>query len=377
MLFSQVIGQSTIKEKLLQQAKEDKISHAQLFVGKPGFGSLPMAIAFAQFILCENRQEHDACGTCSSCLKVQHHQHADLHYIFPVIQEDKNRIAKGKLKTWRAKLEQQAYFDLNDWINELGENKTPIISVHEAEDLMHDFNLKAYEGGMKIGIIWMAQQMNVQCANKILKILEEPSPNTLFILIAEEEQQLLQTIRSRTQMLRFPRLKTSEIEQHLIEKHQFSAQKAHGLSVLANGDFVAIQEHLKEQENGTEDTLFTQTFIQLMRVCYKKEVIAMLDWVDLVNQKPFTKNNQKQFLLYANHMIRQSILKNYTGEQLLTVSDQESQFLEKFAQFITGNNVYEFMDLFDQAFYQLDRNANSKILFTELCFNVMRYIRKA
>lgn len=381
MQFKEVIGQEDIKHKIIQQVKEDKISHAQLFIGNAGFGTLPMALAFAQYMFCENKNDQDSCGQCSSCRKVSAFQHADLHFYFPVIQEDKNKLSKGKLAAWTDLVKQDPYLDLDKWSNDLGENKKPIISVSEAVEMINEFNLKSYEGGYKIGIVWMAQTMNVQCANKLLKLLEEPTPNTLFIMITDEEEFILPTIRSRTQVTRFPRIQSFAISDFFIKQKNYSAANATNIGILANGDINNVKkQYLNLTEESEEEILYrrySEAFIQLMRVCYKKDVNGMLDWVDLISNKPFSKNHQKQFLLYSIQMLRQSILKNYTGDQLLNVNEEEAKFLVNFAKFITGNNIFEFIELFDQAYYHLDRNANAKILFNDLCFNVMRYIRKA
>jgi DNA polymerase-3 subunit delta' len=381
MQFKEVIGQEDIKHKIIQQIKEDKISHAQLFIGNAGFGTLPMALAFAQYIFCENKNDLDSCGECPSCRKVSAFQHADLHFYFPVIQEDKNKISKGKTATWTALVKADPYMDLDKWSNDLGENKKPIISVSEAIEIINEFNLKSYEGGFKIGIVWMAQTMNVQCANKLLKLLEEPTPNTLFIMITDQEEFILPTIRSRTQVTRFPRIQSSAVSEYFIKQKNYSPNNATNLSILANGDINNVKKQfLNLTEESEEEILYkrySEAFMQLMRVCYKKDVNGMLDWVEMISNKPFSKNHQKQFVLYAIQMMRQSMLKNYTGDQLLNVNEEEAKFLVNFAKFITGNNIFEFIDMFDQAYYHLDRNANAKILFNDLCFNVMRYIRKA
>lgn len=372
MLFSEVIGQSELKSQLIHEVIVDKISHAQLFVGKSGHGTLPLTLAFIQFIMCENRQESDSCGTCPSCQKNQKQQHPDVHFSFPTVQAI-SKTATPLLGDWREQLAETAYFDLNSWIKKSDDKeRKPIISVHESQEIIKKLSLRSYEGGYKIMVIWQPEEMNVSCANKLLKILEEPPARTLFILVAESHEKMLQTILSRAQTVLVPRLKLEEITGNLVEQKKLGRDFAESIAARSEGDLIEAIEIAGHGEEKNENYL---QFTQLMRVCYKKNVIDMMDWGDSISSR--SKEGQKEFLKYALHMFRQSILRNYTEDHLTRVSQDEDGFLGNFSKFITGNNIQDFFKSFNDAHYYLDRNANSKILFTNLCFQVMRFIHAA
>jgi DNA polymerase-3 subunit delta' len=369
--FSVVIGQEELKHHLAHEVQDGKISHAQLFLGKPGYGTLPLALAFVQYLFCENRSETDSCGECPSCRKVTELQHPDLHFSFPTVLA----IAKKSdafIGDWRAQVKESPYFDLHDWTKRIDSSeRKPIIGVDESLEIIRKLNLKSFEGGYKVMIIWMAEEMNADCANKLLKILEEPTPKTLFILVSEAQDKLLTTILSRTQVVRVGPLQTDTI-QLALERRGITKNTAASIAGRSDGDYLEANALLGDSE---ESDFNRELFIQLMRVCFRKDVTAMLDWTDAIAQQ--TREGQKLFVKYALHMIRQSILKNYTQDMLTRISPEEADFLKNFARFITNNNVMDFMQLFNDAHYHLERNAHAKLLFTQLCFQVMRFIHKA
>lgn len=355
----------------MHEVRDGKISHAQLFLGKPGYGGLPLALAFVQYLFCENKSETDSCGTCASCRKVTELQHPDLHFSFPTVLA----IAKKSdafITDWRAQVKENPYFDIHDWTKRIdASERKPIIGVDESLEIIKKLNLKSFEGGYKVMIIWMAEEMNADCANKLLKVLEEPTPKTLFILVAEAQDKLLTTILSRTQIVRVAMLQTDTV-QHALENRGISRNIAASVAGRSDGDFLEALSQLGDTE---ESDLNRELFIQLMRVCFKKDVTGMLNWTDSIATQ--TREGQKLFLKYALHMVRQSILKNYTQEMLTRVSQEEADFLRNFSRFISNNNVLDFMELFNTSHYHLERNAHAKLLFTQLCFQVMRFIHKA
>jgi len=372
MQFKDVIGQEELKAHLIQEIVNEKVSHAQLFLGKPGFGSLPIALAFIQYLFCENKQQKDSCGVCSSCKKVTELQHPDLHFSFPVVQAI-DKKSNFFLPQWREQIKSQPYFDLNDWLNKIDEKgRKPIIGTDESQEIIKKLSLKSYEGGYKVMMIWMAEEMSPQCSNKLLKILEEPPAKTLFLLICDSQEYILQTILSRTQIVKIPRLRVDEISDFLRKKHLLSNEASNSIASRSDGDFIETLDVLSQSHEQDENR---DLFIQLMRVCYKKSVLEMMDWAEKV--AVLSKEKQKIFLRYAIHMFRQSIIKNYTEDQLTRVSDEEALFLKNFSKFITGNNILDFSQTFNEAHYHVERNANSKILFTNICFKVMRYIHVA
>ena len=372
MHFSTIVGQKDLIEHFVNEVHNEKVGHAQLFVGKPGYGSLPLALSLVQFLFCEDKRKAESCGECPSCRKVENLQHPDLHFSFPTVQAI-GKTSDVLLGEWREQIKENPYFDLNTWIKKMdAQERKPIISVHESEEIIKKLSLRSYEGGYKVMMIWMADEMNVSCANKLLKIIEEPPSKTLFILMAESQEYMLKTILSRCQIVNVPRIKTEEVSQHLKNTLKIDSEDAESAASIADGDIIEAMDFLGNNEDQNENR---NQFIQLMRVCYKKDVIEMIQWAETTSA--VSKEQQKVFIKYALHMFRQSMLRNYTEDHLTKVSDQEDLFLGKFAQFISGNNIFDFIQTFNDAHYHVERNANSKILFTNLCFNVMRFIHAA
>jgi DNA polymerase-3 subunit delta' len=372
--FREVIGQKELKEHLIREINSGKISHAQLFTGKAGFGGFPLALAFVQYLFCEQRSDSDSCGTCASCKKVSGMIHPDVHFTFPIVlAADKGKLSDSFIEPWRSQVVDEPYFDLNDWVNRIDpKERKPIIGTEQSQEIIRKLALKSYEGGYKVMFIWMAEEMNATCANKLLKILEEPPEKTLFILLSDAQDKLLATIVSRTQLVKIPRLNSDDISLFLRNKLNLSLSSAQSIVSRAEGDLI---EARRIAEANADQDANRDLFIQLMRVCYKRDVIAMLDWAE--DAAGLSKEKQKLFLQYALHMFRQSLLRNYTEDQLTRVSDEEDAFLMNFARFVTGNNIFDFSNAFNEAHYHIERNANARILFTELCFNVMRFIHKA
>ncbi|OFZ63320.1 MAG: hypothetical protein A3D92_04605 [Bacteroidetes bacterium RIFCSPHIGHO2_02_FULL_44_7] len=372
MQFAAVVGQTELKKHLVTEVKNEKISHAQLFLGKAGFGSLPLALAFIQYVLCENRGEEDSCGECNACRKMMRLQHPDVHFAFPVVQAI-SKVSDSLLPDWRAQILEQPYFDLNSWIQRIdSKERKPIIGKEESQEIIRKLSLRSYEGGYKIMLVWMAEEMNPTCANKLLKIIEEPPEKTLIILVASAQEYMLQTILSRTQKVVVPRVDMDSISSWLRSAHRLSADSADSIASRCDGDLL---EAISVASESADQAVFHEQFVQLMRVCYKKNVLDMMSWAEQISGA--SKEQQKQFLRYGLHMLRQSMLRNYTEDQLTRVSASEDSFLQNFARFITGNNILDFNQLFNNSVYHIDRNANSKILFTNFCFQVMRFIHVA
>lgn len=373
VLFRNVVGQKELKTDLIREIKAGKISHAQLFSGKLGYGSLAMALAFTQYLFCENKGDEDSCGKCDSCLKIQDLQHPDLHFVFPVVQAI-NKVSTLFMEPWREQLKQNPYFNLFDWTLKIDEKsiRKPIIGIEESKEILRKLSFKAYEGGYKVMIIWMPEEMNQESANKLLKILEEPPVNTLFLLVSENPDKLLITIRSRTQLVRIPKIQSGDLSAFIGHHFKLDKVQADSISSFAEGDLIRALEFIN---TNSDKDIYRDLFIQMMRVSYKKDVIGMLDWAEKIASGG--KERHKLYIVYALHMFRQSLMNNYVGEHMLRVSSEEEKFLRNFAPFISGNNIREFMETFDNAYFHIDRNANSKILFTQLCFQTMRYIHQA
>lgn len=371
MLFRQIIGQRTIRDKIIGNINEGRISHAQLWLGSPGAGVLPLALAYVQYLFCEDKQEKDSCGQCTACLKSKKLQHPDLHFSFPLI------LAEGKIADlfyghWRSKIDETLYFTLNDWVNHIDpKGRTPVIGAEESQNMIKKLALKSFEGGYKVMIIWMAEFMNEACSNKILKMLEEPPKNTLFLLLVESADLILPTILSRTQIFKIPAISHTDISAQLIHTKGMTLEDADLNAHLAEGNWIKALEYTAS----SHDTEIQDLFMECMRTAYKKDVIAMLSWAN--KMAAMTKEQQKTFFVYALHIFRQSILFNYTQDKLIKVSLIEKEFITRFSPFITGSNIKLFYDTFSESHYHILRNANQKILFTDLVFGTMKHIHAA
>ena len=373
MLFKDVVGHEELKKRLREEIKSGKVSHAQLFLGQLGHGSFALALAYMQYLMCQNRQPEDSCGTCANCHKVAKAIHPDVHYVFPVVLKE-GKTSDEFIDSWRERLTgEPPYFSYSSWIYSISTKaRSGLISVHESVKLNQKLSLSSYEGGYKVVLIWKAEEMNVPFANKILKSLEEPSAKTVYILVAENGENMLPTILSRCQAKKVPRVSFAETVAFLGREYGLNSEEAQSLTARYDANLTAI---LENAEDSSSSDVHREDFIELMRSSYKRNVIEMLKWCDKMGSN--AKSRQSAFLLYSIHMFRQSILKNYTDDQLYRVSKEEAEFLKNFARFINGNNIQDFTQEFSQAHYNLERNANPKIVFTELCFQVMRFIHAA
>src|SRR5690606_12207656 len=300
--------------------------------------TLPLVLAFVQYLFCEQKGETDSCGKCPSCLKVADLQHPDVHFSFPTVLSI-SKISSDFFSIWRSEIANNPYFTLNHWTNTIDpKGRKPVIGSEESYEIIKKLALKSYEGGYKVMIIWCAEEMNATSANRLLKILEEPPKNTLFLLVSHSQDAMLQTILSRTQLVKVPRIPTEELSLYLRKKLSLNAENADSVAARAEGDLILAPEYVANISAHNDDQ---ELFMELMRACYKKDVLQMMDWAERVGNE--SRERQKTFLKYCLHMFRQSMLKNYTDDILLRVSTDESTFLKNFARFITGNNIGDFM----------------------------------
>lgn len=372
MQFSVVIGQAALKEQLIREINSEKISHAKLFAGKSGHGSLAMALAYSKYLLCDNKQETDSCGSCHSCKQMSDFVHPDVHFVFPVVLLN-HPLSSAYLTEWRKQLKTNPYFDLLHWTNIIDtKERKPVIGTQESVDIHKKLSLMSYQGNYKVMIIWCADEMNPTCSNKLLKILEEPPPKTLIILVTEQPQKLLPTIQSRTQVIIIPRISQEDLSTYLCKENSIEERIAQTIAGFSDGNFIRALELIQDDES---NITYRDQFMSLMRCTFKKDVLAMLDWAEEI--AAVSKERQKLFVLYSLHMLRQSLVKNYIGMNTLQVSTEEAAFIDKFSPYISGNNISEFLSCFDEAYYRIERNAFAKLLFTQLCFQSMRYIHQA
>ena len=378
MEFSEVIGNQHLKSHLVTTVKNGRIPHAQLFSGTTGSGLLPMALAYASELLCKqfdkDSLEYKQCRN-----KVSKLIHPDLHFVYPVNTTEivkRNAVSDNFAAEWRNFVIQNAYGSLFEWLQNLGiENKQGNISIYEAEQISKKLSLKAYEGGYKVMIIWMAENMNSECSNKILKLIEEPSEKTVLILLTEKEEQILTTIHSRCQKLTFPLLSETDISDGLITNLNISELLAHQIARRARGDYNKALGLLKESG---EDDVFEKWFISWVRTAFKAKgnkgaINNILDWSDELSTKG--RETQKKFLTYCIEVFRQALLTNYSAESLIYFEPIDRTFaLPKFAPFVHQNNVFEITSALEDATYHIERNGNPKIIFTDLSIKLTRLI---
>lgn len=377
MLFSEVLGQEHLKNHLIQSANNGRVPHAQLFIGPEGSGTLPLAIAYAQHIICENNnEENSACN-----LKFNNLSHPDLHFAYPVAKTDKVKshpVSKLFLEDWRVLIKEQPYGNLFDWYKQLGiDNKQGQIGVDEAQDISKSLALKAYEGGYKVMIIWMVEKMNTACANKLLKLIEEPPNKTVFILIAEDEEQIISTIKSRCQLLHFPPLAEDIIKTALIKNYQIPEIDAIKIAHQANGNYNKASDLVYHD---SEDTQFEEWFVFWIRSAFKAKgnkaaIHDLISWSEEIAKTG--RETQKQFLSFCLDFFRQAMLLNYTANDLVFMEPKTETFkLEKFAPFVHESNVMEISNEIQDAIYHIERNGNSKIILTDLSIKLTRLLHK-
>ncbi|MGB1210919.1 MAG: ATP-binding protein [Lacinutrix venerupis] len=381
MLFSEIIGQTHIKKHLTTSVDNGRVPHAQLFIGPEGSGTLPMAIAYAQYVLCSNTNGKNNNGNEACNLKFKNFSHPDLHFAFPVTTNDKIKrhpVSSHFLEEWRDLLTKQPYGNLFDWYKQLGvDNKQGQIGVDEAQDIIKSLSLKSYEGGYKIMLIWMADRMNTAAANKLLKLIEEPPNKTIFILIAEEEEQIINTIRSRCQILHFPPLAEVDIKNALIKNYSLNETIATKLAHQANGNYNKACDLVYSD---SEDTQFEDWFIFWIRSAFKAKgnkaaIHDLIKWSEDIAKTG--RETQKHFLNFCLDFFRQALLLNYNAEELVYMEVKNDKFkLENFAPFVHNNNILDISNEIQDAIYHIERNGNSKIILTDLSIKLTRLLHK-
>jgi DNA polymerase-3 subunit delta' len=379
MLFTDVLGLNYIKSHLIKSVDHGRIPHAQLFVGPEGSGALAMAIAYAQYVLCNNTDGENSTGNASCNLKFEQFSHPDLHFAFPVTTTDhvkKHPVSSHFLPEWRSLLKEQPYGNLYDWYKRLGvDNKQGQIGVDEALDIIKALALKSYEGGYKIMLIWMADKMNTAAANKLLKLIEEPPNKTIFLLIAEDEEQIINTIRSRCQILHFPPLAEEDIKNGLIKQYKIAEKDALSIAHQSNGNYNKACDLVYQD---SEDIQFETWFITWIRSAFKAKgnktaIHDLITWSEEIAKTG--RETQKLFLNYCINFFRQALLLNYNASSLVYFDINTKNFdLAKFAPFVHNNNILDISEALQDAIYHIERNGNSKIILTDLSIKLTRLL---
>ena len=384
MLFQDIIGQERTKQQLRNAVQKGLIPHAQLFTGPEGVGKLQLAIAYAQYLACPNRTNQDACGTCPTCLQYSKLQHPDLHFVFPIVKNETGDVCDDFIDDFRQLILDKHYFNLDDWHTALGvETKQSLIYEKESSEILRKLSLKAFSDGYKIMIIWQPQKMNATCANKLLKILEEPPQKTIFLLVTEQPDLLLTTILSRVQQVRVPKLTENDIRNGLVA-YGYDQQQADDWAHIANGSFLNAL-HLANESG--DNKRYLSDFIALMRDAYtighisnaakKAESLQRIrKWsLDMADAK-VGRERQKAFLQYAQKQVRENYIANLQQPQLNYQTAEERDFSQRFAPYINDANVEQIMNELDKAEQQITQNGNAKIIFFDLCLQFIVLLKK-
>jgi len=367
MQFKQIVGQHDVKQRLLNSVKENRVSHAQLFLGPEGSGSLSLAVAYAQYVSCENRLPDDSCGECPSCRKYQKLAHPDLHFSYPFFAKHKDDTALTFIEQWRGALLANPYLSLDIWRGYLdAENKQANINIAECHQVIKKLSLKPFESAYKILIMWLPEFLDKE-GNALLKIIEEPQPNTLFLLVAQNQDQILNTILSRTQLVKIPPPGYEEIKSFLMSAHHQTEHASGEIAYLSNGNLTEALNMLQQEDNG-----YHQQFVQWLRLCVTnkgQEVIGFTDGLAKLGRE-----NQKNFLRYGISFIREICLIVSGAGSLVKLPQAELETAEKMAKLITARMAEAIGDKLEKAHYHVERNANPKILFLDVSLQLIKIL---
>jgi DNA polymerase III subunit delta' len=393
MQFEKVIGQGPIKKHLVDLVLQNRLSHSLLFLGKEGGGALPMALAFAQYVVCNSAkgdqpplpgltdqeeliQNHvDSCGKCPSCIKAEQYIHPDIHFSFPVIAKKTGTppVSDDYIHEWRKFLSTDVYGNVYDWLQFLGaENKQGNITAEECNQLNHKLSLKSFESRYKIVIMWMPEFLGKE-GNKLLKLIEEPPPDTLFIFVAEDEHAILPTIVSRTQLIKIPLLSNSEIETALIHMHNATPESAARIAMLSEGNY---REALQLCEHEEQD--WQPLIREWLNITLKHNIVAQVKWIEEISQ--LGREKQKQFIRYFIHLLAQALRVRFINEdgsvdQLLNIADNEKDFAIRLNRLCSIDAQQAIINELDKAIFYIERNAHAKMLFHALSIRLYHIIK--
>ena len=373
MRKSDVIGQQEIWSRLTQMAHEDRIPHAMMLCGPQGSGKMALALAFANYLLCLHHTPGDeACEACPQCRMLAKWEHPDLHFTYPTIKlpsmgSDHKPVSDDFAREWRQMIADGPYFSMDQWMNAIGaENQQAIITAGESDDLVRKLSLKSSQGGYKVSIIWLPERMNIECANKLLKLIEEPPSMTVFIMVCEEPDKLLETIRSRTQRIDVKPIDVDSLTKALSEKYQLGTDTATRFARLANGNWLKVTRIL---ENDSENADFFADYQQLMRLAYMRNVRDVKKWSERISG--YGREKQKRFMDYFLRLTRENFMYNFGNPDLNYMSEPEEAFAQNFARFVNENNIILIMEMADKVQRDIKQNANAKIVFFDMALQMI------
>ena len=379
MKFSDIIGHDTLKRRLAAQIDAGRISHAQLFTGLAGYGTLPLALAYVQYLFCPHRHDGDSCGECPSCRQLSELAHPDLHFVFPVNKREKRSgeaiTSDLFIEPWRALWrESQGVFSAEEWYErlDLGKTMKGLITAKESEEIIRKLSFKSYSSDYKAMIIWLPEAMNQEAANKILKILEEPWDKTLFILVSERPELLLQTITSRTQEVSVSRIDASTLERVALNEGKDAAE-ARNIARLAGGSLLELKSLMRGETDEARHTYF-ELFCRLMRLSYNDKHLELFEWADDITT--LTREGHRQFFLHAVRLLRESYMLHAGLGSISYLWGEEADFCRKFAPFIGNQNIETLIDEIERAMLQIAQNGSPRIVFTHFALAVSKQINR-
>ncbi|MCR9285955.1 MAG: hypothetical protein NXI23_01050 [Bacteroidetes bacterium] len=366
MQFNHVIGQSLVKKSLRQMVDGDRIPHALIFLGPAGCGKLALAMAFAQYLLCDNKAEGASCDKCANCIKASKLIHPDVHYSFPTIGT--NVKSDQFLPEWRKAIDENPYLNVNDWLQRIGaENKQGNINKEECLNIIRKLSLKTFESKNKVLIMWLPEFLGKE-GNRLLKLIEEPPENTNFILVAENSDLILNTIMSRCQIVKINQLSDEEVVEGLKSKKGISEEKAHSLAYLSDGNFNEALKLLEQDENDNANL-----FLEWMRKCYIGNGPDLVSWVE--GFAKIGRENQKQFLRYGLHFMREYMTVKMTNNTVVRLRGKELQTANNLTKVIEFDQIEQIVQLFTDCSYYIERNANPKILFLDASIQLNQILK--
>ncbi len=371
MTFDDVIGQKEAQQRLLQMVKEDRLPHALMLCGPMGAGKMALAIAFGCYLLSKKTDDSEFSGHSESAM-LKKLEHPDLHFTYPTIKlpsmsADHKPVSDDFAKEWHELIMDGPYFTMDQWMRAMGgENQQAIITAGESDDLVRKLSLKSSQGGYKVSIIWLPERMNIECANKLLKLIEEPPQQTVFIMVCEEPDKLLETIRSRVQRIDIKRIDDESLTQALVEKRGIGEEDARRIGRLANGNWLSA---LEELQVGSENELFLDMYISLMRLAYQRKIKDLRKWSETM--AGYGREKQKRWLSYFLRMSRENFMYNFHQEELVYMTQKEEDFARNFARFINENNILAISELANRGIRDIGQNANAKFVFFDLALQMI------
>ena len=371
MFFRDIVGHSELKRRLIEMVDSGRIPHAQLYTGSEGVGKLALALAVAQYICCEHREGGEPCGRCPSCAQFAKLSHPDLHFVFPMATRDGVKVCSDMVDVFRNAVLENPYITLEEWMRDASDNKTVQIYAAEGKEILHKLSFKPYQGQYKVMIVWLPEKMNVECANKVLKILEEPSPDTVFMLVSDKPDDVLGTIYSRCQRIAVPPIDKRDMEQALRERYSVADEDVAYLVKNAMGSWGRMLGLLKETEESRYDF---ELFVQMMRLAWVLDVKGIKNWIEQV--AALSREGQIRFLQKAQRLIRENFILRLRNRELTYMNKDELAFAAKFAQFIHEKNVVQIMEELALAEAQIAQNGNAKIILFHLEIILYKLLKK-